>query len=164
MDTSVVIMGLIITTLFITPFYFAFRYGRKGNSSLVRLFNEEAHRQKITVSKLGLFGKKGFIIDAKTGTFLWCDSIDNRIIDSRRIEIGNAVECRVLVNNQIWSDRGNSNQQITNVKIRFTFTRGEQMQESVTVFDFQSEDPMAAFDAIDFATKWCGYLKPYLTK
>jgi len=164
MDTSILIMGLVISALFIIPFYFAFRHGRKGSAALTKLFYEEAQRHDCAVSKVGIVSGKGFILDEKAGILLWCESVDMRIVESRLVALGDAVECRVLVNNQLWSGKVNNNQQISNVKIRFTFTRGEHMRDSVTVFDIQSDDPMAALDAIVFASKWSDYMKPHLNK
>lgn len=162
MNTNVLIMGLVITALFVVPFYLAFRHGRKGKTVLHRLFTDEAGQKKIEVSKIELFGYRGFILDRQSKLLLWCESADEKLINSRVIRLGDAVDCRVLVNNHPWNGKVNYDYQVGTVKIRFVFSRGDSMQDSLTVFDVQTDDPMAGAEAVTFAAKWNTLLRTCL--
>lgn len=159
MNTSILIVGIVITALFVVPFIFAFRHGRGRRVWARKVMGDEARKNHLKVAKLEVFGRGGMVFDSQKSALMWCEFDGPAVTACRLISLADVADCHVLVNNQFLSGNRDSNHAVASVRLRLILTRGDQMQETFGLFDARIDDPLGADDAIGAARKWSRIVK-----
>ena len=158
MKTSVLLMGAVLTLLFIIPFYFALRFAHRGKQKLKQLIIEEAKRVGLAVSKIVVFTTKALIVDTTRKKLFWCESSDGEIKLTHYIDLNDIGDTQVFVNGSLLLRDVDANKSITSVKLHLTLQKGNTTSINLPLFELPTDDPLNAHDALKSANKWCKIL------